>query len=203
MKRSGSRILRVTALAVFSVVLAAAAHGQLVISAGANAYAASSGLMAGGGLEAEDWLSVSGDNASRGLMIGLGLQYVALTTSVTHTPGAGWIMPVTLKYGFPVGRDLVLGLGAGAALVIADVDQEDYFGDYYVTSSVGGAPFVTAGLYYFFSGRLNLQAVALAGALFNDAGTVPFLGLQVLVGYYIELPHPARTRDELDDPDDY
>ena len=205
MKRSLKEILgtrqRMLALIVFSVVLAAAAHGQLVVSAGPNGYVAPSGLMGGAGLEVEGWLSISGETASQGLMLGGGLQYVALTTSITHTPGSGWLLPVSVKYGFPVGKRLVLGLGGGVALVLADADQQDYFGGYYTSTSVGGAPFASASLYYFLSEQLNLQAVALAGADFSDSGTFPFFGLRVMVGLYIRTPHPAR--EELDDSEDY
>ena len=183
------------------MVLSISAHGQLVLSAGPNAYAGASGVMVGGGAEVEDWLSLSTDRASEGLMIGGGVEYVYLTTAVTKTPGAGWILPFTIKYGFLAGKNLVVGFGAGAALVIADVDQEDYFGGYYTTSSVGGAPFAEARAYLYVSPHISLQLVARAGALFSDSGTLPFLGARLLVGYYLELPRAAAQPD-VDVPDD-
>jgi len=43
--------------------------------------------------------------------------------------------------------------------------------------------------------------VAREGALFSDAGTLPFLGAHLLVGYYLGLPRAAAQPD-VDVPDD-
>jgi len=197
------RTMIVLALSAFiAAALALPASGQLVVSGGGTAYLGAVGLMPGGGVQVEDWLSVSEDHASSGLMLGLGLEYIALTTQYTRTPGSGWILPFTLKYGFIVGKNLVLGLGAGAAVVLNDTDLVDSSGYYYATSVVGGAPFANGSLYLFVSPHLNLQFTLRAGALFNEAGTVPFLGAQVLLGYYIELPRPSPA-PESDDESDY
>ena len=60
-----------------------------------------------------------------------------------------------------------------------------------------------ADLYLFLSPHVNVQAMAIAGALFNEAGTIPFLGVRLLVGCYIELPRPHRAQEDYGDSEDF
>ncbi len=192
-----SRGLRIAAAALLlAALLALPTYSQMVVSAGANSYVGSTGLMFGGGLGFEYWRSLSDRRASEGLMMGLGLEYVSLTTEVTKTRGNGWIFPFTLKYGFPVRRNVELGLGGGVAMVLNDVDVEDYFGDYYLSSELGGAPFAEAGLVVFTSPQVNLQFALRGGALFNESGAHPFVGIKAYVGYYARLPERSDESDD-------
>jgi len=188
-----SRNAKVVCFSIFfAAIIALSSDGQILLSGGGSAYAGSGGLMPGGGVEFEYWFSLTERREPQGLNLGVGLEYFALTTTVTKTQGSGWVFPFTIKYGFPLGRgDLQLGLGGGAAMVLSDQDVQDGFGGYYVSSVVGGAPFAEGTLYWFILGNLHLQIVLRAGALFNETGTVPFVGARLLLGYYFELPSPS------------
>ncbi len=180
---------------LFAAALTFSGYSQMVVSGGGNSYFGSTGLIFGGGLGLEYWLSLTEKRASEGLMMGFGLEYISLTTEITKTRGSGWIFPLTLKYGFNVNKKFNLGLGGGAAMVMNDADVEDYDGNYYVSSELGFAPFTEAGLTYFISSQFNLQIAFRGGELINEGGSYPFFGIKLYAGYYINLPEKSDESD--------
>jgi hypothetical protein len=173
----------------------------MILSAGGNGYVSSAGLMLGGGVGLEFLISLSGKRASEGLVLGLGLEYVSLTTTLPNTPAGGWILPFALKYGFLVGGQLDLGLGGGVALATYDVNVPSYPSGYYVTSELAVAPFAEASLRLLSSPEVDYQIALRGGEFFSQGGSYPFFGIRLDVGYYFNLPEQSGQSDGSDESD--
>jgi hypothetical protein len=183
-------------LLVMMFLVSTSTFGQLMVSAGANAYLGQDGPMIGAGASADFGFSgcFTGSDAER-TVLGFGLEWFYETTTYTKTPGNGFVVPFTIKERVILAGDFAVDFGFGAAMVIMDLDMLDYSGtSYYVSSELGGAVFAEAGLVYLFpKSRIVLFADIRGGASFIGDGTYPFFGVLVHIGYIFETP---KTEDD-------
>lgn len=78
-------------------------------------------------------------------------------------------------------------------MVILDVDVEDYYGDYYISSELGAVPIAEIGLTFLTASKINFKAALRGGALFISDGVFPFVGIKLHIGYYILIPDKGSS----------
>ncbi len=182
---------KIALLLIMIFLVSASTFGQLMVSAGANAYLGQAGPMFGAGASADFGFSgcFTGSNAERSVL-GFGVEWFYETTTYTKTPGNGFVVPFTIKERVILARDFGVDFGFGGAMLMMDLDMLDYSGtSYNVSTELGGAVFAEAGLVYLFPrSRIVRFADIRGGASFIGDGTYPFFGVLVHIGYIFETP---------------
>ena len=181
---------RLFLLVIFACLLLSFAQSWPLISGGVNIYYGETGFLFGGGLGIEfAFESCFTGSKTETTMFGIGLEYIGGASLYTQTWASGMVLALTSKEGFilPPGN-IMLNIGLGMAMLVLDTEYIDSWGDPDFTTSIGGALFVEAGVYYEFARGLSVMVCLRGGASLLSDSVSPFAGLTAHIGFMIPTP---------------